>query len=197
MPQPRPTPARAAARSRGFTLLELMVSVAIIAILATVAIPQFTHHMRMARTVEATMMLDVIKKGASAYYASPRSAADGSRLPCQFPKSVGITPAAVSCCEADQDKDQDGRCDANPRAYDSPTWNAVNFGLASQHMFLYSFTSSGVLADATATISAFGDQDCDGIISTFHLVLDGDPAATRSGCDSTTNAGLFYDFETE
>ena len=181
----------------GFTLLELMVSLAIIAILATVAIPQFSHHMRMARTTEATLMLDVMKKGATAYYASPRTLADGTRLPCQFPGAVAITPAAGSCCDPAVDKDADGRCDEDPHAFDKPTWEALNFGLASQHVFQYDFRANGTLSAANATMSAYGDQDCDGVMSTFHLVLDGDPAATLSGCDSTTSAGFFHDFETE
>ncbi len=193
-PSPLPTPP---ARARGFTLLELMVSVAIIAILATVAVPQFTHHMRMARTAEATLMLDVMKKGATMYYAAPRTLQDGTRLPCQFPSAVGITPAGASCCDPALDTDADGRCDENPQAFNSPTWEALGFGLASQHFFQYTFQGTGALNTANATMSAYGDQDCDGVMATFHLVLDGDPAATMSGCDSTTSAGFFHDFETE
>ena len=174
-----------------------MVCVAIIGILATVAIPQFTHHMRMARTTEATLMLDVMKKGATTYYASPRTLKDGTRVPCQFPAPVGMTPVAASCCDPAVDKDADGRCDEDPHAFDKPTWEALNFGLASQHVFQYAFQGSGSLSSASATLSAYGDQDCDGIMSTFHLVLDGDPAATLSGCDSTTSAGFFHDNETE
>ncbi len=195
LPQTRPVaPGRAA---RGFTLLELMVSVAIIAILATVAVPQFTHHMRMARTAEATLMLDVMKKGATIYYSSPRTLTDGTRVPCQFPPGVGITPIAASCCDSTVDKDADGRCDEDPHAFDVPVWEALGFGLAAQHYYQYAFQGSGTLSAANATMSAYGDQDCDGVMATFHLVLEGDPAATMSGCDSTTSAGFFHDFETE
>ena len=91
----------------------------------------------------------------------------------------------------------DGRCDENPQAFNSPTWEALGFGLASQHFFQYTFQGTGALNSANATMSAYGDQDCDGVMATFHLVLDGDPAATMSGCDSTTSAGFFHDFETE
>lgn len=174
-----------------------MISVAIIAVLATVAIPQFTHHMRSARNAEATLMLDVIAKGAKAYYAAPRTSADGARLPCQFPANVAATPVAGSCCDPGIDTDSDHRCDADPKAFDHPTWQALQFGLSSQHFFQYSFAGDGTLSAATATIGAYADQDCDGILSTFVLVLDGDPAATLSGCDSVVSAGMYHEAETE
>ena len=184
-------------RTQGFTLLELMICVAIIAILATVAVPQLSHHMRMARTTEATLMLEVIAKGATAYYGTPRTQADGTRIACQFPQPVGVTPAGPSCCDPTLDKDSDGRCDEDPKAFDKPTWESLQFGLSAQHLYQYEFTSSGTLSAATATMSAYGDLDCDQMHSTFHLVLDGDPAATLSGCDSVVSAGFFHDFETE
>ena len=173
--------------SLGFTLLELMISVAIIAILAVVAVPQFTHYMRNARNAEATLMLDVVAKGAQAYYAAPRTGANGARLPCQFPVSAGLTPAVGTCCDPSVDTDQDSRCDEDPKAFDTPTWEALQFGLSGQHLFVYAFRASGSLRD----------QDCDGLMSTFVLVLNGDPGATNSGCDSVVSAGLYHDYETE
>ena len=142
-------------------------------------------------------MLDVMKKGAAAYYAAPRTTVNGAHIGCQFPQTTPITPMAASCCDPNVDSDMDGRCDADPKAFQGSSWEALNFGLSGQHVFQYRFQSSGTLRDAVAIMSALGDQDCDGVMSTFHLVLDGDPAATESGCDSASTAGYFHDHEIE
>lgn len=182
----------------GFTLIELMIVVAMIAILAVVAVPQYTKYLRSAKATEVVMMLDLIKKGGAAYYVVPRVAdAAGTNLPCQFPKKVGPTPLGASCCTASSDSDKDGRCDTNPGAWHGDTWSALRFRITDQHYYQYAFDSSGVLSKAVFTAEGFGDLDCDGVQSTFQLVVHGDVAATNAECDTVGTAGFFRDNETE
>jgi len=181
----------------GFTLVEMMVVVAIIAILAVVATPAYTKYLREAKSAEATQMIDVIKKGAVAYYTIPRTLADGNKVPCQFPRANPITPVGGTCCLDANDSDNDERCDARPELWHSQTWSALKFRISEQHYFQYQFESGGVLSGAWFIASAYGDLDCDTTRSTFQMYVGGDPNATWSECDTVMTSGFFRDSETE
>src|SRR5262245_39062054 len=58
-------------RVGGFTLLELMIVVAIIGILASVAVPSFIHYIAKAKSTEARMHVEKIYNGARVYWFDP------------------------------------------------------------------------------------------------------------------------------
>ncbi|MBI5748594.1 MAG: prepilin-type N-terminal cleavage/methylation domain-containing protein, partial [Nitrospinae bacterium] len=56
-------------KQKGFTLIELMIVVAILGILSAVAIPMYMNYQNRARTAEVPISIDAIRKGIQATYS--------------------------------------------------------------------------------------------------------------------------------
>jgi type IV pilus assembly protein PilE len=59
-------------RSRGFTLIELMIAVAIIAILAAIAIPSYTDYVRRGRLTDAVSKVAAMRVKMEQYFQDNR-----------------------------------------------------------------------------------------------------------------------------
>jgi type IV pilus assembly protein PilE len=80
-------------RFRGFTLIEVMITVAIVAILSAIAIPSYSEYVQRARITEAVSSLSDMRNKMERYYQDNRSwnPAGGVTQPCQ-PNTVAPLP---------------------------------------------------------------------------------------------------------
>ena len=81
------------AGSKAFTLIELMIVVAIIGILAAVAVPAFMKYIRRSKTVEATMNIRKLFDSSVSYYEAEHATAAGAVVSRQFPTPQAWSPA--------------------------------------------------------------------------------------------------------
>jgi type IV pilus assembly protein PilA len=148
-------------KKSGFTLIELMIVVAILGILAAIAIPAFVTYVRRAKTVEATENIDKMFSAVASYYSPGEK------------QSRGITGLQFNHATVDNANDGKTPTDAKLAGdYTSPEWKAIGFSLESAY-YNYQLQNTGTVGTGhlpntlAYDLQAYGDLDHDTTQSLF------------------------------
>lgn len=150
-------------RTNGWTLVELMIVVAITAILAATALPAFMNYASRSKASEARVNMKSICDGVHAYFDTSHGNASSHYLP----DDSGLTPPVVAAAR----KNNIQQATSEGWFLTNPSWREIGFAPSSGFYYSYQFTSTcgGVICDGddTALVLAQGDLDGDGTLSNY------------------------------
>jgi type IV pilus assembly protein PilE len=137
-------------RSSGFTLIEVMVTVAVVAILAAIAIPSYSQYIMRANIMEAVAGLSDMRVKMEQYYQDQRNYSGGGGItpPCQA-GTVAPLPVAKYFTFACSN-------------LGATTYTVTATGKAGSNMagFVYTVDQAGTKTSALPVSSGWGDQGC-------------------------------------
>ena len=155
-------------RNRGFTLIELMVTIAVLGILAALAVPALSSYVARSKTSEVPGNLNQLFKTAATYYASDLA-------------GKGITSTVTSNCTVGNANPAPATPSRNKQKFvANATMKALGFMIADYVYFSYGITSVGAScghgpnANSLYTFYANGDLNGNGTVSVFALATGSD-----------------------
>ena len=158
-----------------FTLIELMIVIAIIGILAAISIPLFSHYIKSSKTSEAKINLDSLQKRAQSFFSTEHYENDGMTTRTHYyPESDSVTGIGKAA-----DATTIG-LKYSPLEYNSVLnsvpWSQLQFSIISPFYYYYMYNSqNGSIPSFQISASASLDLPCDSI-----MIMNGDSDAVTS-----------------
>lgn len=161
---------RLRSRREGFTLIELMISVAIIGILAAIAIPNFILYQQRSKRSEAYTNLDGIRKVELAYFTEFGSYVTAKTSP--------------QCSPLSSDKQNWPVLDDRRFSTDAPNsgFEAIGWVPEGETYFDYDVNAQVLPGGAVFTAGAYGDVDGDGLVAQFMYMSSPDNGTSWVPC---------------
>jgi len=157
-------------KEKGFTLIELMIVVAIMGILAAVAIPAFIRYIQRAKTSEATSNVQKIYSGAVAYYDAEhvkQGFGANTILKRRFPCDNGSSNWCPAAPPKGKKTSEPKSCWTNTGANDGLVWKSLDFSIADHNYYAYRFVCTSYANNPAFRGTAEGDLDGDSGYSLF------------------------------
>lgn len=165
-------------RKAGFTLIELMIVVAIIGILAALAIPAFIGFIRRSKTSEATAHIGTMFRNTSSYYISEQWS-ERSATATLGMSSLASTACAVASADTGNTPGVERtQIDFNMLGMAHPM-NQIGFSIADPTYYRFQIVSSGAMCGYPAespiySLQAVGNLDGDTDTSLFEISVGSD-----------------------
>ncbi len=179
-------------KQQGFTLVELMIVVAIIGILAVVAIPTYLRFTRQSKTSEVSISFGILSRGSTIWYNEEHTnTMNGDPIPHHFPNNLPNVGDVTNTGEDTQftatvkwgvtgnfhgSQPVPAPCQSGMSLYIrdtgrwlDPIWQRLQYNLDKAHYFQYAYASSGTGTVASFLVAGRADLDCDQSFSDYRF----------------------------
>ena len=156
---------------KGFTLIELMIVVAIIGILAAVAIPGFMAYIKNSKTTEAKTDINAIQKGAISYFEAEHYDSTGMTATSkQYPTSLNAEQHYGAKPSGDTIGVKQSPVDPTIKSQSAKApWGDLNFKINNPFYYSYTYKSDGIECE----IDDPGDDTADPVVPATYKIKSG------------------------